>query len=334
MAQPIKKNFELCPQDLSDKYSDAKLTTKDAEDKIIKVHRVFLAKVSHKMENLFDEAKLNDNLIIVRNIRFEILSAIVNFLYSGKVMLAEKSPEFIEDFLDGITVLKIDIGELVEKEILDQFKESKAVVALTNKKNTSEDKFSSFSVKLEYSNESSPSKLLDVNDNKKRSRSESESSSKMNLRPEIKITRLQEEEKEKHENYKDLRGKLIETKIKHFRSTFDEEKRTNDDTSSKEESSANSSQNPFFRSSLNESIQNDLYLDYSCELCSAVCNSSTQFRDHMELKHKIYEEDCEGFDDDRKNRKEFNEKYRFNPKYSNADPRWNAKNQVGYDVKC
>ena len=308
MARPIEKNFQLCPQELSEKYSDATLTTKEADHQVIKVHRVFLAKFSCKLESLFDETNSKDSLIIVRNIKFEILSAIVDFLYSGKVLLAEKSSEFIEDFLDGVTVLKIDIGERVEEEILEQLKKAKAHVVLTPL----------LSVKQEYSDESgsSSNKHLDVNDNKKRFWSESISSKKIKLEPEIKMARLERTDLGKEEYGKDLRGKLIEKQIKNFRNTHDEEKRASFEESFDEVSSANSSQNT--SNNHFSHVGGDLYVDYN-----------DQLKHHMDMKHKRYKEDHEGYDDDRESLRDYHENYRFNPKYCNADPRWNAENQVG-----
>ena len=122
--KPIRNKFEFDPRDLSEKYADAILTTKEATgEQVIQVHRVFLAALSNKFESLFDESKSRHELIVVRNMSFEILSDIIKFLYTGKAVLADKAKEYIEDFRDGLNMLKIDISEKADSRISEELKE-------------------------------------------------------------------------------------------------------------------------------------------------------------------------------------------------------------------
>jgi hypothetical protein len=149
--KPIKNVFEFDPRDLAEKYTDAKLTTQEVRGKqILRVHRVFLAALSSKLEGLFDEAKSVNDLIVVRNISFDALSTIINFIYTGKVSLSDRTPEFVEDFRDGLNMLKIGVSDKAEKRISEELKE----------------------VKQTTSSRRSPSKE-DLNENQKRTRTKS-----------------------------------------------------------------------------------------------------------------------------------------------------------------
>jgi hypothetical protein len=124
--KPIKNVFEFDPRDLAEKYTDAKLTTQEVRGKqILRVHRVFLAALSSKLEGLFDEVKSVNDLIVVRNISFDALSTIINFIYTGKVTLSDRTPEFVEDFRDGLNMLKIGVSDKAEKRISEELKEMK-----------------------------------------------------------------------------------------------------------------------------------------------------------------------------------------------------------------
>ena len=92
----LRNRFPLDLQRVSKKYSDAFLTTKDAsDDQVLAVHRVLMASLSPKLGELFEGGKKKGGTVVVRNIRFEVLSAIVGFVYSGQIVVENKGAEFI-----------------------------------------------------------------------------------------------------------------------------------------------------------------------------------------------------------------------------------------------
>ena len=94
---------------IDNKYEDIQLTTSSEEEegggRILMAHRVILASVSTKLKTIFDENK-NSKLIVIRNLRFEVLIMIVTFIYSGKVELKTRVDE--EDFFNGLDMLLIN----------------------------------------------------------------------------------------------------------------------------------------------------------------------------------------------------------------------------------
>jgi len=122
----LRNRFPLDLQRVSKKYSDAFLTTKDAsDDQVLAVHRVLMASLSPKLGELFEGGKKKGGTVVVRNIRFEVLSAIVGFVYSGQIVVENKGAEFIEDLVDGLNMLKIDVGEKAQKKIKLELKIAK-----------------------------------------------------------------------------------------------------------------------------------------------------------------------------------------------------------------
>ena len=123
----LKNKFPLDLQRVSKKYADAYLTTKEAtDDEVLSVHRVLMANLSSKLGELFEENRSRkDERIVVRNVRFEILSAIVDFVYTGQIDVEHKGAEFIEDFMDGLNMLKIEIGEKASRKLAEELRKSK-----------------------------------------------------------------------------------------------------------------------------------------------------------------------------------------------------------------
>ena len=93
----IKNKFEVKAKEFGAKYFDARLKSQDSKREV-KGHKVFLAAVSPRLDELFDENKnsSSDEPVVVRNIGFAALSAIVDFVYTGKIDLSEQTSEFVE----------------------------------------------------------------------------------------------------------------------------------------------------------------------------------------------------------------------------------------------
>ena len=84
----LRNRFPLDLQRVSKKYSDAFLTTKDAsDDQVLAVHRVLMASLSPKLGELFEGGKKKGGRVVVRNIRFEVLSAIIGFVIVVRLLL-------------------------------------------------------------------------------------------------------------------------------------------------------------------------------------------------------------------------------------------------------
>jgi len=132
----LKNKFPLDLQRVSKKYADAYLTTKEAaDDEVLSVHRVLLASLSPKLGELFEETESKKGeRIVVRNVRFEVLSAIVDFVYSGQIDVELKGAEFIEDFKDGLNMLKIEIGEKASGKLGEELKKLKEAEKLRKAK--------------------------------------------------------------------------------------------------------------------------------------------------------------------------------------------------------
>ena len=130
----LKNKFPLDLQKVSKKYADAYLTTKEAaDDEVLSVHRVLMATLSPKLRELFGENE-SEKRIVVRNVRFDVLSAIVNFVYSGQIDVEHKGAEFIEDFMDGLNMLKIEIGEKACGKLGEELKKTKEAEKLRKTK--------------------------------------------------------------------------------------------------------------------------------------------------------------------------------------------------------
>ena len=94
------------------KYCDVKLSTLDGAGRDIAAHKVVLAAVSAKLEKLIDRAGDGVGPVTVRNIRFEILEMIVEFIYSGRVEIEDAD---VEDFQDGLDMLRIRLNKQVDQ---------------------------------------------------------------------------------------------------------------------------------------------------------------------------------------------------------------------------
>merc|ERR1719430_2245842 len=99
------------------------------------VHRVLMASLSPKLKELFEETESKKGeRIVVRNVRFEVLSAIVDFVYCGQIDFELKGAEFIEDFMDGLNMLKIEIGEKASGKLGEELKKSREAEKLRKAK--------------------------------------------------------------------------------------------------------------------------------------------------------------------------------------------------------
>ena len=145
----VKNKFEVNGREFGDKYFDVQLRSLDSK-KEIKGHRVFLASVSPRLEELFDDDQNSSSCeaIVVRNIGFEVLSAIVRFTYAGKIDLGDQTPEFVEDFRDGLNMLRITLGDKAEKKIAEELKELKKLSELRRLKEMKEKELRETQAKL------------------------------------------------------------------------------------------------------------------------------------------------------------------------------------------
>ena len=106
----LSHNFTFLSHFPNEKYSDVKLTTSEEaqdEGKVVLVHKVVMAAVSEKMEKMFDK-RCNEDVVEIRNMRFEILQKIVRFVYTGSVEVEDGVDE--DDFIDGLDMLLIKLG--------------------------------------------------------------------------------------------------------------------------------------------------------------------------------------------------------------------------------
>ena len=133
----VKNKFEVNAREFGDMYFDVGLRSLDSK-KEIKGHRVFLASVSPRFEELFDQESHSGDAVVVRNISFDVLSAIIRFAYAGKIDLGEQTPEFVEDFRDGLNMLRIVISDKAEKKIAEELKELKKLSELRKLKEMKE----------------------------------------------------------------------------------------------------------------------------------------------------------------------------------------------------
>jgi len=128
-------------------------------------HKVVLAALSPKLAALFNEATDQCDLpLVVRNINFKTLNIVISFLYAGKVSLADKSSDVIEDFRDGLDMLKIDTNEKTVKKISEELK---AVREFETKQELKAVKAELKATKLEV--EGNPAKGVDAKEKIKRS---------------------------------------------------------------------------------------------------------------------------------------------------------------------
>ena len=109
MAQVLKHSFNLFPNLPRNKFCDATFREKDSK-RLIPVHRVVLAAVSKKFENIFEGKSCSDNTYEVTGVSFRALKGIIDYIYTGQALF-ESSDDY-EDFCVGLVVLRIDLGEV------------------------------------------------------------------------------------------------------------------------------------------------------------------------------------------------------------------------------
>jgi len=117
----MRRNQSFLGQFPGSKYCDVSLSTQDgvaAGRQPITAHRVVLAAVSDKLEKLVDDAGEGAGPVVVRNVKFEVLSKIVEYIYSGRVQLGDSDAEK-EDFEDGLDMLRVKVKEQVDQDQSD-----------------------------------------------------------------------------------------------------------------------------------------------------------------------------------------------------------------------
>eukprot|EP00092_Neocalanus_flemingeri_P017706 GFUD01019159.1.p1 GENE.GFUD01019159.1~~GFUD01019159.1.p1 ORF type:complete len:526 (+),score=104.96 GFUD01019159.1:85-1662(+) len=91
------------------KYCDINITTPEGAvaGQVVPAHRVILAAVSDKLEEIIDRVGVRLGTVKLRDIKFEVLKKIVGFIYSGRVELHDS--EDFEKFKNGLDMLNINI---------------------------------------------------------------------------------------------------------------------------------------------------------------------------------------------------------------------------------
>jgi len=104
------------------RYPDLELTTVEArKEQNIPAHRVIMAAVSEKLDNLCKEG----GRVVIRNVRYGVLEKLVNLIYEGSVEMIQNS-EDLSDLRDAIDMLKVNL--LFEEKALDTIKEEQEEV--------------------------------------------------------------------------------------------------------------------------------------------------------------------------------------------------------------
>ena len=99
-------NFSILGRVNRDKYCDIKLLTECGS--VITAHKVILGCVSKKLSQSFDKYP-EQSEIKVRNVKIYILKKVIDFVYSGKVHLANQME--LSDFADAFTILNMYVGQ-------------------------------------------------------------------------------------------------------------------------------------------------------------------------------------------------------------------------------
>jgi len=98
-------------------HPDLFLTTMDGGGEVVPAHRVVMAAVSDKLATLCREG----GRVVVRNINFQLLKKVVQFVYSGNIEM--DNIEDVEDLRDGMDMLKVKI--VIESDDGDKMQKSK-----------------------------------------------------------------------------------------------------------------------------------------------------------------------------------------------------------------
>ena len=80
----------------------------------LQLHRVIAVNVSKKLSAEL-AAKPTATELHVRNVKYSALEKLLDFIYSGKVLLS--NPNDLQDFADAHNVLRVDLGVKVDKMI-------------------------------------------------------------------------------------------------------------------------------------------------------------------------------------------------------------------------
>jgi len=103
----LKHHLNFGPNFSRSNFCDAKLTTKHVIG-CIPVHRIILSAVSKKLGKKFQDNLDGTEPIVINNVDFDVLEKIINYVYTGRVTFANDAE--YEDFSDGISILKIEVG--------------------------------------------------------------------------------------------------------------------------------------------------------------------------------------------------------------------------------
>ena len=112
----LRSNLSFLRQFSKSQYCDVKLSTQDGAGDFIAAHRVVLVAVSVKLDKLIDAGE-GAGPVVVRNIKFEVLKKIVEFIYLGRVQMRDSDDEN-EDFQDGLDMLRVKVSHCKWKTFL------------------------------------------------------------------------------------------------------------------------------------------------------------------------------------------------------------------------
>ena len=96
-----------------EKFSDLKLVTECGQK--VSCHKVVVAAASTKLRASLEKRPTNE--LVVRNVKYNGLVNLMNFIYNGKVQIGTTGE--LQDFADSYTLLNINlgpkVGEIVKK---------------------------------------------------------------------------------------------------------------------------------------------------------------------------------------------------------------------------
>lgn len=151
-------------------FCDARLT-KDGVA-LIPVHKIILASFSSKFKRMFESQDQRDLLTVVPVVDFPNLKRVINFIYDSRVTLHSK--EELDDFLDALSILKVEVehtvttmkpsgrGELEVVDVKHYGADGEAVESLCSEQESSEQDSSQERGELEALRQEALSSLVKV----------------------------------------------------------------------------------------------------------------------------------------------------------------------------
>ena len=104
----IAHTFNILSAVSRDTFADLKLITECG--RTLTVHKVIAAAVSPRWKKSLTKKQIDE--LPVRNVKFDALVNIVNFVYDGKIVLSSEGEA--QDFADAFKVLEINLGKKVD----------------------------------------------------------------------------------------------------------------------------------------------------------------------------------------------------------------------------